>query len=38
MLADERARTIKAELPRDHELIYTPLRQEFFDAPAKGSG
>jgi hypothetical protein len=25
-------------LPRDHELIYAPLQQQFFDVPAKGSG
>jgi hypothetical protein len=38
VLADERTRTIKAQLPRDHELIYAPLQQEFFGVPAKGSG
>ena len=37
VLADERTRSIKASLPRDHELIYAPLQQVFFDVPAKGS-
>ena len=37
VLADERTRTVKAELPRDHELIYPPV-QEFWDAIIKGSG
>jgi NAD(P)-dependent dehydrogenase (short-subunit alcohol dehydrogenase family) len=37
VLADERSRFIKASLPRDHELIYMPLQQVFFDVPAKGS-
>ncbi len=37
VLADERTRTIKAELPRDHELIYAPLQQTFYP-PATGSG
>ena len=37
VLADERTRTIKSQLPRDHELIYAPLQQIFF-APAEGSG
>ena len=36
MLADERSRTVKAELSRDHELIYPPI-QEFWDAAVKGS-
>jgi NAD(P)-dependent dehydrogenase (short-subunit alcohol dehydrogenase family) len=36
VLADERTRTIKAELSRDHELIYPPV-QEFWDAAVKGS-
>jgi NAD(P)-dependent dehydrogenase (short-subunit alcohol dehydrogenase family) len=36
VLADERTRSIKAALPRDHELIYPPLQRVFFDAPAKG--
>jgi short-subunit dehydrogenase len=30
VLADERSRTVKAELSRDHELIYPPI-QEFWD-------
>ena len=30
------ARTIKSQLPRDHELIYAPLQQIFF-APTEGS-
>ncbi len=37
VLADERSRTVKAELSRDHELIYPPI-QEFWDAAIKGSG
>ena len=37
VLADERTRTIKSQLPHDHELIYAPLEQIFF-APAEGSG
>jgi NAD(P)-dependent dehydrogenase (short-subunit alcohol dehydrogenase family) len=36
VLADERTRTVKAELPRDHELIYPPV-QEFWDAARKGA-
>jgi short-subunit dehydrogenase len=36
VLADERSRTVKAELSRDHELIY-PLIQEFWDAAVKGT-
>ena len=36
VLADERTRTVKAELARDHELIYPPV-QEFWDAAVKGS-
>jgi len=35
VLADERTRTVKAELPRDHELIYPPV-QEFWDSAIKG--
>jgi len=31
VLADERSRTVKASLSRDHELIY-PSIQEFWDA------
>jgi len=34
VLADERTRTVKAELSRDHELIYPPI-QEFWDAAVK---
>ena len=30
VLADERSRFVKAALPRDHELIYAPLQQQFF--------
>jgi NAD(P)-dependent dehydrogenase (short-subunit alcohol dehydrogenase family) len=30
VLADERSRFVKAALPRDHELIYAPLLQQFF--------
>ena len=37
VLADERSRTVKAELSRDHELIY-PAVQAFWDAALKGSG
>ena len=37
VLADERTRSVKASLPRDHELIYPPV-QEFWDAALKGSG
>jgi len=36
VLADERSRTIKASLPRDHELIY-PQVQEFWDALTQGA-
>jgi NAD(P)-dependent dehydrogenase (short-subunit alcohol dehydrogenase family) len=36
VLADERSRTVKAELPRDHELIYPPV-QEFWDAAVTGT-
>ena len=38
VLADERSRFVKASLPRDHELIYAPLLQQFFDAPVECSG
>jgi NAD(P)-dependent dehydrogenase (short-subunit alcohol dehydrogenase family) len=31
VLADERTRTVKASLSRDHELIYPPI-QEFWDS------
>src|SRR5689334_15614823 len=34
VLADERTRAVKAELSRDHELIYPPI-QEFWDAAVK---
>jgi NAD(P)-dependent dehydrogenase (short-subunit alcohol dehydrogenase family) len=37
VLADERSRSIKASLSRDHELIYAPLQQTFFP-PTQGSG
>jgi NAD(P)-dependent dehydrogenase (short-subunit alcohol dehydrogenase family) len=36
VLADERTRTAKAELSRDHELIYPPV-QEFWDAAVRGA-
>ena len=36
VLADERTRTVKAELSRDHELIY-PSVQEFWDAAVSGT-
>jgi NAD(P)-dependent dehydrogenase (short-subunit alcohol dehydrogenase family) len=36
VLADERTRTIKASLSRDHELIYPPI-QEFWDEAVKGT-
>ena len=36
VLADERTRTVKAELSRDHELIYPPI-QNFWDSALKGS-
>jgi NAD(P)-dependent dehydrogenase (short-subunit alcohol dehydrogenase family) len=36
VLADERTRTVKANLSRDQELIYPPI-QEFWDAAVKGS-
>ena len=35
VLADERSRTVKAELSRDQELIYPPV-QEFWDAAVQG--
>ena len=35
VLADERTRTVKASLSRDHELIYPPI-QEFWDAAVQG--
>ena len=37
VLADERSRTVKASLSRDHELIYPPV-QEFWDAAVAGTG
>ncbi len=37
VLADERTRTVKAELSRDHELIYPPV-QEFWDTAVSGTG
>ena len=36
VLADERTRTVKASLSRDHELIYPPI-QEFWDEAIKGT-
>jgi len=36
VLADERTRTVKASLSRDHELIYPPV-QEFWDQAVKGT-
>ena len=37
VLTDERSKSIKASLSRDHELIYPPLQQAFFGAPVGGS-
>jgi NAD(P)-dependent dehydrogenase (short-subunit alcohol dehydrogenase family) len=37
VLADERTRTVKASLSRDHELIYPPI-QQFWDAAIQGTG
>ena len=37
VLADERTRTVKAELSRDHERIY-PAVQEFWDAAVARPG
>jgi len=37
VLADERSRSVKASLSRDHELIYPPI-QEFWDAAVQGAG
>jgi NAD(P)-dependent dehydrogenase (short-subunit alcohol dehydrogenase family) len=36
VLADERTRTVKAELPRGQELIYPPV-QEFWDSALNGT-
>jgi NAD(P)-dependent dehydrogenase (short-subunit alcohol dehydrogenase family) len=36
VLADGRTRTVKASLPRGHELIYPPI-QEFWDAAVGGT-
>jgi NAD(P)-dependent dehydrogenase (short-subunit alcohol dehydrogenase family) len=36
VLADERTRTVKASLARDHELIYPPI-QEYWDEAVKGT-
>ena len=36
VLADERTRTVKAQLSRDHELIYPPV-QEFWDSAVAGT-
>jgi NAD(P)-dependent dehydrogenase (short-subunit alcohol dehydrogenase family) len=35
VLADERTRSVKESLPRDHELIYPPI-QELWDSARKG--
>ena len=35
VLADERTRTVKAQLSRDQDLIYPPL-QKFWDDALKG--
>jgi NAD(P)-dependent dehydrogenase (short-subunit alcohol dehydrogenase family) len=37
VLADERTRTVKASLSRDHDLIYPPI-QQFWDAAIMGTG
>jgi NAD(P)-dependent dehydrogenase (short-subunit alcohol dehydrogenase family) len=37
VLTDERSKSIKASLSRDHELIYPPLQREFFGTPVDGS-
>ena len=37
VLADERTRTVKAELSRDHELIYPPI-QQFWDTAVGDAG
>ena len=37
VLADDRTRTVKAELSRDHELIYPPI-QKFWDTAVSGTG
>jgi hypothetical protein len=37
VLADERSRTVKASLSRDHELIY-PEIQKFWNAAVSGNG
>jgi hypothetical protein len=36
VLADDRTRTVKANLSRDHELIY-PAIQKFWDDAIKGT-
>jgi NAD(P)-dependent dehydrogenase (short-subunit alcohol dehydrogenase family) len=36
VLADERTRTVKAQLSRDHDLIYPPI-QEFWDSAVAGT-
>ena len=36
VLADERSRQVKADLPRDHELIYPPLQAFWDGVPAPG--
>ena len=37
VLTDERSKSIKASLSRDHELIYPQLQQAFFGNPVGGS-
>jgi len=37
VLADDRTRTVKANLSRDHDLIY-PAIQKFWDDAIKGTG
>jgi hypothetical protein len=37
VLADERTRTVKAQLSRDQELIYPPV-QKFWDDALEGGG
>jgi hypothetical protein len=36
VLADERSRQVKADLPRDHELIYPALQAFWEGVPAPG--
>jgi hypothetical protein len=37
VLADDRSKSVKASLPRDHELIYPPI-QELWDSAFKNRG